>query len=140
MVTGAFAGGLRHGPFEFFASSGEKIAEIPYEQGKIHGDVRLWYHPLSVRKNEPRLKLQARYDHGVPTGAEVSWYPGGKPRARFRYLDGNLVDAEAWDSDGAALTLDDARRLAGQDLQADDRYYRTLEGVVDSNPPRCPSN
>jgi len=135
-VAGAFNRGKRTSSFIFWSSRGVRIAHLPYDEGVLSGTVSLWYTD-AARGREPQQKLEAGYASGQLDGESRSWHAGGKPRAVLVYARGTLVAAKAWTAAGAPLPADAARALAARDAEADERYYRSLEAIVDAHPPRC---
>ncbi len=133
-VTGNFSKGRKHGLFTVFRSSGEKVAEIPYDSDRIHGTVGLWYSPEA---GAGQRKLVAEYAAGVLDGTKTSWYADGKPRAVFVYAKGTLERAEAWRPDGTADATWEAESLASRDGAADRTLYEAYESAIRDNLPRC---
>ncbi len=82
-------------------------------------------------------KLEAAYVAGQRNGDKRSWHPNGRLRAVFVYEQGTLVKASAWSVAGAPLDEAAARALAARDAEADERYYESLEAIVNAHPPRC---
>jgi hypothetical protein len=135
-VTGAFSRGKPVATFLFFASTGARIAAIPYERGQKAGTLTLWYVPESATA-EPRRKLEATHLAGELHGVTRAWHPNGNPRAEYLYQRGSLVAAQAWVAAGAPLPADDAQRLAATDRVNDAALFSTLERTVADNLPAC---
>lgn len=135
-VAGSFNRGKRTSSFIFWSSRGVRIAQIPYEEGQWSGTVTLWYAD-AARGRDPRPKLEAGYAAGKLDGEKRSWHANGGERALFVYEHGLLVDAKAWSVAGVALSDAAARALAARDAEADERYYESLEAIVNAHPPRC---
>ena len=135
-VLGAYAKGRRTGTFLFWASTGARIAVIPYEDDVKTGTVALWRAP-AIRTGEPRRKLESAYSGGVLHGFTRSWHANGKPRAEYRYERGELAEAQAWSEEGAALPEPAARSLAVRDRANDANLYAEFEKIVAENLPRC---
>jgi len=135
-AAGAFNRGKRTSSFIFWSSRGVRIAHLPYDEGVLSGTVSLWYAD-AARGREPQQKLEAGYAAGRLDGESRSWHANGKPRAVLLYAHGTLIAAKAWTVAGAPLPADAARALAARDADADERYYRSLEAIVDAHPPRC---
>jgi len=138
-VSGAFARGKRTGSFIFWSSAGVRIAHLPYDDDALSGTVALWY-SAGGTKSEPRQKLEAVYAHGRRAGGARSWYSDGRARAEFRYDQGVLAAARAWNTRGVPLSDDEARALAARDSATDAEYYASLEAIVRDNPPICDGN
>ena len=138
-VAGAFTRGKRTGSFLYWSSAGVRIAHLPFDDDVLSGTVALWYSEGSPR-SEPKSKLEAVYVHGQRAGGVRSWYPNGRPRAEFRYEQGVLAQARAWNAQGGKLTDAKARAMAAHDVVTDDQFYNTLEAVVRDNPPPCDAN
>ena len=135
-VLGAFAKGRRTGTFLFWASTGARIAVIPYDEDAKVGTVALWYAPAASR-GEPRRKLESAYSGGVLHGLTRSWHASGARRAEYLYERGNLATAKAWSEAGAALSESEARRIAERDRVTDADFYASLERTIADNGPRC---
>jgi len=138
-VSGAFARGKRTGSFLFWSSAGVRIAHLPYDDDAMSGTVALWY-STGGPTIEPRQKLEAVYAHGRRAGGARSWYADGHVRAEYRYDQGVLAEAHAWNTRGAPLSDVEARALATKDVTTDEQYYATLEAIVRDNPPMCDGN
>jgi hypothetical protein len=137
-VSGAFDHGKRTGPFVFWTSTGARVAKLSFTNDVLNGAVTLWYSPGKPNvKEEPRPKLEAVYVNGRLSGTKRSWFANGQPRAAFRYANGTLVEAKAWDESGEALSASDARAAAARDLELDNTFYETLGGIVRANHPAC---
>ena len=135
-VAGAFNQGKRIGTFLFWSTAGVRIALLPYDDDHLNGTVALWYSTGNA-KSLPRPKLEAAYVSAQPVGAVRSWYPDGRLRAQYRYAEGALADARAWDTKGAAMSNAAARTQALRDAAEDKQFYNALEGIVRDNPPSC---
>ena len=132
-ILGAFAKGRRTGTFLFWASTGARIAVIPYDDDAKVGTVALWYR-AGDPQGEPRRKLEAAYAAGVRHGITRSWHANGRRRAEYLYERGSLAAAQAWSESGAPLAEPEARRVAERDrgdgrgflrgTRADDRRER----------------
>ena len=138
-VAGAFARGKRTGSFLFWSSAGVRIAHLPYDDDLLSGTVALWY-SAGGPNSEPRQKLEAVYAHGQRAGGGRSWYADGRVRAEYRYDQGVLAEARAWNTHGAPLSDKEARALAARDAATDAEYYASLEAIVRDNPPICDGN
>jgi antitoxin component YwqK of YwqJK toxin-antitoxin module len=135
-ILGAFAKGRRTGTFLFWASSGARIAVVPYDDDAKVGTVAVWYSP-SAPQAEPRRKLEAAFAAGVRHGITRSWHADGRRRTEYLYERGNLVAANAWSASGASLAESEARRTAEQDAVADADFLSGLERTIAENGPRC---
>ena len=138
-VAGAFNHGKRIGSFLFWSASGARIAHLPFDDDLLSGTVALWYLPANA-KTEPKPKLEAAYANGLMTGGTRSWYPDGRARAEFRYDQGVLAEARAWNAKGAVLSDAESRAMAARDRAADEQFYNTLLRIVRDNPPPCEAN
>jgi hypothetical protein len=138
-VAGAFTRGKRTGSFLYWSSAGVRIAHLPYDDDAMSGTVALWYSAGNAN-SEPRRKLEAVYAHGRHAGGVRSWYPDGRLRAEYRYDQGGLVEARAWNTKGAPLPVGEARAMAARDLATDEQFYASLEAIVRDNPPQCEGN
>ncbi|MEP7275396.1 MAG: hypothetical protein ABI812_03515 [Betaproteobacteria bacterium] len=135
-VAGAFNRGKRTSSFIFWSARGVRIAQIPYDEGQWSGTLTLWYAD-PARGRDPQPKHEAGYAAGRLNGEKRSWYANGKRRAQFVYAQGMLVDGKAWSAGGAPLAETASRDLGAHDAEADERYYASLEAIVNAHPPRC---
>jgi antitoxin component YwqK of YwqJK toxin-antitoxin module len=138
-VAGAFTRGKRTGSFLFWSSAGVRIAHLPYDDDAMSGTVALWY-SAGGTKTEPKQKLEAVFAGGRHAGPSRSWYADGRLRAEYRYDQGVLAEARAWNSKGAPLPDPEARAMAARDFTDDGQFYATLEAIVRENPPQCEGN
>lgn len=135
-ILGAFAKGRRTGTFLFWASTGARIAVIPYDDDAKVGTVALWYAP-AIPLDEPRRKLEAAHAAGVRHGLTRSWHANGRRRTEYLYERGSLVAAQAWNESGAPLAEPEVRRVAEHDVAADAEFFASLERTIAENAPRC---
>jgi antitoxin component YwqK of YwqJK toxin-antitoxin module len=135
-VVGAFNRGKRTGSFLFWSSTGARIALLPFEDDTLQGTLALWW-PAAGKGAEARPKLEATYVHGKLSGTKRSWYANGKPRAEFRYEQGNLTAARAASESGRPLPEAEARALAARDAASDEALYASLLAIVTQHLPRC---
>jgi len=135
-VVGAFAKGRRTGTFLFWAANGVRVAVIPYDGDPKTGTVATWYAEPAAR-GDLRRKLEAPYVRDVLHGLTRSWYASGRLRGEYRYEQGALVEASGWAENGARLQEVEARRMAGVDRAAAEKFYADLEQVVAENLPLC---
>lgn len=135
-VVGAFNRGKRTGSFLFWSSAGSRVAQLPYDDDALSGTLAAWYREPD-RTGEPRPQFEATYAHGVPSGAQRSWYPNGRTRAEFRFDNGTVSEARAFSESGKALSDAEARALAANDQAADARFIASLEAIVRANLPHC---
>jgi hypothetical protein len=133
-ITGSFVDGSRDGLFNFYRSSGEKVAEVPYVRDRISGTVRLWFGP---EYGSAREKLSAEYLQGRPEGITEGWHPDGSVRERSTYLDGALESTEIRDAEGRRFPDPEAREVAESLRDADRVCFEALAKIVDENPPSC---
>jgi hypothetical protein len=138
-VAGAFTRGKRTGSFLYWSPTGVRIAHLPYDDDAISGTVALWY-STGDAKAEPRPKLEAVYSRGRRAGGVRSWFAEGRMRAEYRYEHGVLVEARAWNTNGAQLSAGEARTMAASDQATDEQFFATLEAIVRDNPPQCEGN
>ena len=135
-VVGAFNKGKRTGSFLFWSSRGVRIAQLPYDEGALSGTLALWW-ANGERTDDPRPKLEAVYAQGFLSGTKRSWYPNGRLRAELRYDRGLLVEAHAYSEAGKPLSDAEARALAANDLETDEKFYASLDAIIRVHLPRC---
>ncbi|MFO1397073.1 MAG: hypothetical protein U1F48_08425 [Burkholderiales bacterium] len=135
-AVGAFNRGKRMGSFLFWTESGARLAQLPYDEDVLNGNVAAWYAP-AARRAEQVQRLEANYAQGALAGPKRSWYTSGRDRTDLRYDAGTLAAARAFAENGNALAEADARALARRDEAADARFVETLEALVRSHLPRC---
>jgi hypothetical protein len=134
-AVGAFNRGKRTGSFLFWSAGGARLAQLPYDDDELSGNVAVWYPP--VRGAEQRQKLEAAYARGRLSGAKRSWHANGRERTQLRYADGELVEARAFADTGKPLPDADARTLAVRDQAVDARFIHSLAALVREHLPRC---
>ena len=135
-ILGAFAKGRRTGTFLFWASTGARIAVVPYDDDAKVGTVAVWFAPATPQ-GEPRRKLEAAYAAGVRHGLTRSWHANGRRRSEYLYERGKLTAVAAWNEAGAPLAEAEARRVAERDFAADAEFFASLERTIAENGPRC---
>jgi hypothetical protein len=135
-VVGAFAHGRKTGTFIFWNASGARVAVIPYDDDEKTGTVALWYTVPGARRESQR-KLEAPYVENKLHGIKRSWNPRGTRLAEFRYQRGVLVEARAWDDDGAARPRSEAEAQAATDEVTDQRFFAELEALIRDHLPHC---
>lgn len=135
-ILGAFAKGRRTGTFLFWASTGTRIAVVPYDDDAKVGTVAVWFSSAAPQA-DPRRKLEAAHAAGVRHGITRSWHANGRQRTEYLYERGNLVTAKAWGESGAPLAETEARRVAERDSVADADFLAGLERTIAENGPRC---
>lgn len=135
-VAGAFNRGKRTSSFIFWTRDGNRVAHIPYDEDRVSGTLSLWFAERKTN-GDPQTKLQAAFTAGHRNGISRSWYPDGRPRAIYRYESDELVDARAWTAAGAPLTESEARELALRDREEDEKYYASLDAIVQAHRPVC---
>ncbi len=133
-VVGAFASGRKTGTFIFWTSGGARSAVIPYDNDARTGTVALWY---TDARRELARKLEAPYNNNVLHGVLRSYHPNGAPRAEYRFDNGQLVSAQAWDARGAVLPEERARKLAAREVEAENRLLAQFDATIGANLPRC---
>ena len=134
-VVGAFNRGKRTGSFLFWSAGGARLAQLPYDDDELSGNVAVWYPP--VPGADQRQKLEAAYARGRLSGAKRSWHANGRERTQLRYADGELVEARAFADTGKPLPDADARTLAVRDQAVDARFIHSLSALVREHLPRC---
>ena len=135
-VAGAFNRGKRTGSFIFWTRNGVRIAHVPYDEDRVSGTLSLWFQQAGPGA-DPSPKLQAAFAAGHRNGVSRSWYPSGQPRAIYRYEMDALADARAWTPAGAPLPEGEARELALRDRAEDEKYYASLDALVQGHLPAC---
>lgn len=135
-IVGAFNRGKRMGSFLFWSETGVRVAQLPYDEDLLNGNVASWY-PPTLRRTEQVQKLEANYAQGRLAGPKRSWYATGRDRTELRYDAGTLAAARAVAESGKPLADADARALAVRDEAADARFIESLETLVRDHLPRC---
>lgn len=135
-VAGAFNRGKRMGSFLFWSDTGARVAQLPYDDDVLNGNVASWY-PPAARRDEQVQKLEAHYAQGRLAGPKRTWYATGRDRTDLRYEAGTLAAARAFAPGGKAVAEADARALARRDEAADARFVESLEALVRAHLPRC---
>lgn len=136
-IVGEFCEGLRCGRFEIFTRSEVRIAEFPYRDGVIDGQLDLWYNPESAPDYPSRHKARFMYSGGRRNGLSKYWCSNGLRRAEVSYADGLIEMASAWSCDGRRISGKQAS-LVARDLQAkDEEYFEVLLSTLDEAAPSC---
>lgn len=135
-AVGAFNRGKRMGSFLFWSETGARVAQLPYDEDLLNGNVASWYLPSS-RRAEQVQKSEANYAQGRLAGPKRSWYPNGRDRTELRYDAGTLGAARAFAENGKPLAEREARTLAARDEASDARAIEALETLVRTHLPRC---
>ena len=136
-ILGAFAKGRRTGTFLFWASTGARIAVVPYDDDAKVGTVALWYAPATPQ-GEPRRKLEAAYAGGVRHGLTRSWHANGRAAGGV-----SLRTREPGGGRGLerirGTTRRNPKRAASRSViaAADAEFYASLERTIAENGPRC---
>jgi len=138
LAVGAFNRGHRTGSFLFWSSAGARIAQLPYDDDTLSGTLALWFAGTDRRGN-PKPRLQAASERGRLTGIKRSWHENGQVRAQYRYDQGVLIDARAFNAAGKPLPDAQARTLAERDGREDVAFVSALESMVRANLPYCES-
>lgn len=149
ITKGTFKNGKLHG--EILTFSGENfdtLSQITYNEGVIHGPVKLWYTPLSVKrafapytndkrpaeykKNQNLLKMTATYDNGIPTGVKNHFYPTGQKRSEYIYREQRIKKAELYTKSGAPAAMSHMEKYGqcSRDFSADKAYYLRIEQAI----------
>ncbi len=135
-IAGAFNRGKRMGSFLFWSDAGARVAQLPYDDDVLNGNVAVWY-PPAARRDEQVQKVEVHYAQGRLAGPKRTWYPTGRDRTDLRYEAGTLATARAFAPNGKALAAADARALAQRDEAADARFVESLAALVQAHLPRC---
>ena len=134
-IAGEFSNGRRHGIFTFYRSTGEKVAEIPYDQNRISGIVRLWYGP---EHGSGRRKLVSRYVDDRLEGDTEGWFEDGSGREISSYANGTLMTTNVRGPRGRELSESAARQQQAFARESDRTYFSILAEIVQENPADCP--
>jgi antitoxin component YwqK of YwqJK toxin-antitoxin module len=134
--------GKAHGELLSFSSLGDTIAVWNLYNGVLDGTAKMWY--LRNGYSEKRqLKLIATYSKGLLHGQKTSWYPNGKIRSEFNYLNDNLIQGILYRPDGNISLTQEMTDQAYEDKRNDmvylntilDRIYDNLYYCKDQNGP-----
>ena len=135
-VAGAFSQGRMTGTFIFWNAQGARLAVLPLDNDVRSGTLALWYTAPDGRR-EAGPRLESPYVANQPHGIRRSWYANGAPRSVARYEHGDLVDVQAWATDGTPLPDADARSLAAREAEDEERSYASLVALVRQHLPVC---
>lgn len=135
-VSGAFAQGRVTGTFIFWTAGGARLAVLPFDNDARNGTVAQWYAAPDAAVEGGR-KLAAPFVHDLRHGIERSWYPDGRLRGEYRYAQGVLAEARAWNEAGQPLGEAAARDQAGDDARADEALYASLRRLIAEHRPAC---
>jgi hypothetical protein len=136
-IAGGFCEGVRCGRFSIFVRSDVHIADFPYRDGQLHGELELWYQPASAPNYLSRLKARFLYSVGYRDGLSSYWCPNGRRLAEVLYAAGVMSSASAWECNGKPLSGRSADSLARRLLDSDRTYFAILESTLDEAAPSC---
>jgi len=136
-IVGAYCEGVRCGRFQVFVQSDERIAEFPYENGVVSGEVDLWYRLENTQNYPSRHKARFNYAGGRRHGLSRYWCPNGLRLAEVTFATGTITDAVVWSCDGSQLSQGEATKRALDLLERDEAYFRILFSVLDEAEPTC---
>ena len=128
-------GGKRHGVQVNWPKDGTKSGEVPFVDGRLHGEVRHWH-------QDGLPSLSAWYRHGRQDGPRIEWYANGRKGFEASYADDQAHGPlRAWYEDGSPKEESQlsegryeglARVWGPQSRKADELNYKAgkLHGVV----------
>ncbi len=138
VVIGKLVAGQLDSVAHFFASSGDTVVSLNFQDGLLHGEVKMWYNPQVVRTyfgipnaEGGHLKLVASYLNGELHGRKVHRIYSGKKRVEYEYERGVLKNAKGWSNYGQ-VHRSRAMHNAQKDDLADVRHYAGMIGIVNS--------
>jgi hypothetical protein len=137
-IQGTYCDGLRCGPFQLHVRSDVLIAELPFEDGVLHGVARFWYQPQIAPTSPDQRKLDATFETGTRHGESRYWWPNGALSGVVVYELGRITTASGWSDAGAALSRAEAMRMATQRQAYDEDYLSVLLSVLSDASPTCP--
>ena len=133
MVAGQYRSGLREGVWKFYESSGSELVELTYQHGAREGPCRMWYGGgLDNGRWRGNRKLEMTFHQDRVHGEKLSWYPEGGKRTEVDYQDGMIHSARAWKPSGEETPPDEALRIAGQDVDSDNKFLGTLDSIIEN--------
>jgi len=85
---------VKEGLFTLYSTTGSKMIEGEYHDGKQEGEWKTWY------ENGQRSAID-HFRDGVQDGAHLSWYDNGQPAAQGTYVKGKREGTwKRWDPNG----------------------------------------
>jgi len=129
-ASGQYENGQRYGQWSFWDSHGTKIVELMYVRGLKQGAYQMWYGSFAFPSSAGRKKEEGNFELDLLDGTKRSWFQGGEGRCDTKLRSGTIVGAQCWTEDGQALPGEDALIAAHSELEADMKYLRTLDEVV----------
>jgi len=132
-ARGEFQDGLRHGVWSFWDTGGTKLIEITYRNGVKEGPCRMWYGSFAFPHSAGTRKLEVDFSGDRQKGMKRTWWPGGNRKCETALDAGSVLSARCWRESGAELTRAKALEVARDQLEADRRYLRTLDEVVEDS-------
>ncbi len=137
VAMGKMLNGKLDGEIIYFASTGDTVAKINYKEGILHGDVMLWYNPVSLRDMKGILnklnmnnKLNTTYINGKLNGHKIHWYPSGEKSLELEYENGELIKASGWYNTGVLVKSSEVKITAEKALSDDNAFYKNMERIV----------
>ncbi len=114
-----YSKGLLHGDSRYYFASGELMKEIPYSKNEIHGTLRLFNPEGECLESTP-------YNHGEREGLSTAYWTVGQLKAEEFYQQGLLMQAHYWDKKGD-LVAEITKGCGKQALFQDDFLASLLE-------------
>jgi antitoxin component YwqK of YwqJK toxin-antitoxin module len=100
---GAYLRDKRAGTWTSYDAAGQRVAERPYVNGAVSGEVLHWH-------ASGRLARQTEYFDGVAQGSETRWYENGAVQSTGRWCAGRECGEWQWfDERGERQTAPRAR-------------------------------
>lgn len=147
IYSGAFLEGKLNGMNISFSHTGDTLSKIKYKNGKLDGNIKLWYSPDFIKEkcncNENlgnKLKLVTKYSNNELDSMKIHWYPNGQIRSNYNFKNGKLLYAVLYDMSGNKIPyagLNDflwnyfhvrsVGQQANYDICSDLSYYKRLE-------------
>jgi len=140
-IRGEFQDGKKEGTWDFWDSSGTQTVKLSYHDGMKNGPCTMWYSALSGDpRRGGRLKLDMAFVNDQVDGVKMSYYsdPGiGSLRSEDVFDHGRIVKARHWTPERKELSAEEAMMHAEKDLEADQRYFDSMDKLVADNA-TCP--
>lgn len=128
------AGECRHGKPEgrwtLWDESGTKVAELTYRDGYFEGAVAFWHGAQAGPRLRGKLKARGAFVDGQWHGLTRTYWPDGRVRSERTYETDNLIDAQAFDQQGTALSEEEARKVAAADEEMDNALLDALDEYI----------
>ena len=119
----AFTNQYTHGELFLYYANGAKMEHSVYEKGQLVSTHTAYYPSGTVFQVN-------QFENGKLNGRSQFYHPDGKLAANLEYVDGALVNAEGWSTDGQSVSASNANSLLQQLQGYDDANMQELRRLA----------